>query len=112
MTRFALAACLALGFALPASPGDVCVDAGNPTFVFKKVKSLKKPGSAVALQGFYLLGGSAPVTGTAIVLQNGSVQLGVTVHTTPPLGAYPSPRRSRETRRSTPPASSTGSTRA
>jgi hypothetical protein len=89
MTRFALALCLALAFALPASAGDVCVNAGNPTFVFKKVKSLKKPGSAVPLQGFYLLGGSAPVTGTAVVLQDGSVQFGVTVHTTPPLGAYP-----------------------
>jgi hypothetical protein len=72
----------------PAHAKDVCVQAGTAKFVFKKVKALKKPGAVVPLQGIYILGGSIPATGTAIVRADGSVVFGVLVHTTPPLGAY------------------------
>lgn len=72
----------------PAHAKDVCVQAGTAKFVFKKVKAFKKPGAVVSLQGIYILDGSAPATGTAIVRADGSVAFGVVVHTTPPLGAY------------------------
>lgn len=40
------------------------------------------------LHGIYLLSSVVPVTGTAIVLADGSVNFGILAHTTPPLGAY------------------------
>ena len=79
---------LACLLAAPALAKDVCVQAGSAQFVFKKVKALKKPGAVAPLQGIYILAGSVPVNGTAIVRADGSVAFGVLVHTTPPLGAY------------------------
>jgi hypothetical protein len=88
LLRSGAALALATLLAAPALAKDVCAQAGTAQFVFKKVKALKKPGAVVPLQGIYILGGSLPATGTAIVRADGSVAFGVLVHTTPPLGAY------------------------
>ena len=69
--------------AAPAAAKDVCVtETGVPNvLVFKKVKKLKKPGTVIPLQGFYVIGGEAcALSGAAVVLADGSVSFGATAH--------------------------------
>jgi len=81
----ALASALALLFlhAAPAVAKDVCVtETSFPNLlVFKNVKKLKKPGTAIPLQGFYVNGGEAcALSGAATVVSDGSVRFGATAH--------------------------------
>lgn len=69
--------------AAPAAAKDVCVTETGPpnVLVFKKVKKLKKPGTAIPLQGFYLIEeGVCPLSGAATVISDGSVWFGATAH--------------------------------
>lgn len=84
------AALAALLLAAPALAKDVCValDSAGSQVVFKKVKALKKPGTAIALNGLYVVeGNSAPVSGTAVVRSNGTVGFGFFVHGMEPIFA-------------------------
>ena len=75
--------------AAPATAKDVCVmETGPPNvLVFKKVKKLKKPGTAIPLQGFYVIDGEAcALSGAAVVLADGSVSFGATAHCQTTLG--------------------------
>ena len=78
-----------LMLAAPALAKDVCVETDiDSQVVFKKVKALKKAGTAVALNGLYVTqGDSAPVSGTAIVRSNGTVAFGFFVHGMTPIFA-------------------------
>jgi hypothetical protein len=67
----------------PAAAGarNVCVESEYGTWVFQKVKSLKKRGSTVPLQGVFLEAGEpGPFHGTAYVRPDGQVLFGVFVH--------------------------------
>jgi hypothetical protein len=69
--------------AAPAVAKDVCVTETSfaNLLVFKKVKKLKKPGTAIPLQGFYVTGGeTCAVSGAATVISDGSVWFGATAH--------------------------------
>ena len=90
MSRFAAALLGLLMLGTPALAKDVCVelDSAGSQVVFKKVKALKKPGTAIALNGLYVvMGNSAPVSGTAIVRSNGTVGFGFFVHGMAPIFA-------------------------
>ena len=79
--RIALLLGIVLGFANAASARNVCVESQFGTWVFQKVKSLKKRGSTVPLQGVFLEAGEpGPFHGTAYVRPNGQVVFGVFVH--------------------------------
>ena len=69
--------------AAPAAAKDVCVTETGPSnvLVFKNVKKLKKPGTAIPLQGFYLFGTEVcALSGAATVISDGSVWFGATAH--------------------------------
>jgi hypothetical protein len=73
--------------AAPAAAKDVCVTETGPpnVLVFKNVKKLKKPGTAIPLQGVYLvdtLSGTqaCALSGAATVISDGSVWFGATAH--------------------------------
>jgi hypothetical protein len=86
MPRFSAVALLALLLlGGPAFAKDVCVVLNTGVrIVFKKVKSLKKPGAAITLNGFYVAaGGAAPLSGTAI----STVAFGFFVHAMAPIFA-------------------------
>jgi hypothetical protein len=77
---FALAA---VGLAFPAGAKDVCVTTSQvgTYFKFSKVKLSKKPGASVPLAGSYVAPPLvAPVTGTATTRADGSIVIGVHVH--------------------------------
>ena len=101
LASFALAAALG-AVPLRAAAKDLCVqDSDGGALKFRKVASLKKPGSMVALHGLLVLsvlergvtegvdgpgeGGegegpgvrTAPVVGTAVTLADGSVKVGI-----------------------------------
>jgi hypothetical protein len=80
-TAFAAALALLSLAASPALAGDVCVQGGTTDFyVFHKVKKLK-PGRSVPLNGRYTDGvESVPVQGTAIMQADGTIRVGVFVH--------------------------------
>jgi hypothetical protein len=85
------AVAVALLVAAGAAAKDVCVTESQPNIlVFKKVKKLKKPGTAISLQGTYLIGGQAcALSGAATVISDGSVWFGAVAHCllTPGVGA-------------------------
>jgi len=78
---------LAAPMAIPraAEAKDLCVaDGYGATYIFKKAKSLKKPGGASPLHGFYIASGGTPayaVSGSAVVRGNGSVHAAIFIHT-------------------------------
>jgi hypothetical protein len=74
-------AAAALGAPLPALARDICLhDTSNNDWSFQKVKKLK-PGRVVALAGIFIEGGeSYPVSGSAVLRANGSVEVGAFVH--------------------------------
>jgi hypothetical protein len=83
----ALALSTLLLAAAPAAAKDICVTETGPTnvLIFKNVKKLKKPGTAIPLQGLYLVdaaGGTraCALSGAASVIADGSVWFGVTAH--------------------------------
>jgi hypothetical protein len=60
---------------------DACLQDDAGVWVFKKVKAPKKPGSIAPLHGVYIEGGDvAPFTGTAYVLQDQRLVVGVFAH--------------------------------
>ena len=64
-----------------ASAKDVCVASEFGTWVFQKVKPLKKRGSTVPLQGVFIEAGEpGPFHGTAYVRPDGQIVFGVFVH--------------------------------
>jgi hypothetical protein len=80
-------AVLLLAVAAPAAARDVCVQEQSPpnVLVFKNVKKLKKPGTSILLQGFYLvptIDGTrvCALSGAASVISNGAVWFGATAH--------------------------------
>jgi hypothetical protein len=77
----ALLVLLALAPPSAASAKNVCVESQFGTWVFQKVKSLKKRGSTVPLQGVFIEAGEpGPFHGTAYVRPDGQVVFGVFVH--------------------------------
>ena len=79
--RIALLLGIVLGFANPASARNVCVESQFGTWVFQKVKSLKKRGSTVPLQGVFIEADEpGPFHGTAYVRPDGQIVFGVFVH--------------------------------
>jgi hypothetical protein len=73
--------------AAPAAARDVCVQESGPpnVLVFKNVKKLKKPGTSIPLQGFYIVPNVAgarvcALSGAASVISDGSVWFGATAH--------------------------------
>lgn len=71
-----------LAASLPAAAKDICIQDGVILLAFKGVKSLKKPGSVAPLHGFYTNGSQvSSITGTAFTRADGSVSIGVYVHT-------------------------------
>jgi hypothetical protein len=79
-----------LAFPFVASAKDACVsDNFGHDYVFRKIKSLKKPGQVTPLSGLYLptTGGAFPIAGTALVRADLSVTVGILIHaTSAPLG--------------------------
>ena len=72
---------LALALPSAASAKNVCVESEFGTWVFQKVKPLKKRGSTVPLQGVFIEAGEpGPFHGTAYVRPDGQVVFGVFVH--------------------------------
>ena len=85
-TLMRLGAILALLQACPSAAlaGDKCVkDAFGNLLLFKKVKILR-PGGVVALTGMFISGTSAPLTGAAVMRADGTVRIGVFLHTLDP----------------------------
>ena len=73
--------------AAPAAAKDVCVQESSPPniLVFKNVKKLKKPGTSIPLQGFYIVPNVTgarvcAVSGAASGITDGSVWFGATAH--------------------------------
>lgn len=74
---------LAALLATPVIAKDVCVLENDNllTFTKVKVKSLKKPGTTIPLQGSYGVGGeTCAVSGAATVAEDGSVWFGATAY--------------------------------
>jgi hypothetical protein len=70
-----------------ASARDVCLQDDAGVWVFKKVKAPKKPGAIAPLNGVYIESGEvAPFSGTAYVLQDARLVVGVLAHGFAPLG--------------------------
>lgn len=70
---------------LLANAKDLCIqDNFNSEYVFRKVKSLKKPGQTSPLTGIYLSsqGGAYAVAGTALVRADLSIRVGIMIHAT------------------------------
>jgi hypothetical protein len=76
-----LLALLVLSAPSAASAKNVCVESQFGTWVFQKVKPLKKRGSTVPLQGVFVEAGEpGPFHGTAYVRPDGQIVFGVFVH--------------------------------
>ena len=85
LLRSAVVAAALVGTATAAMAKDICLFDGGTYLVYKKVKSLSRPNSVIALTG-YAVGPSGippftcPLHGTAIRTANGSVQVGNSVY--------------------------------
>lgn len=69
--------------ALRSATRDLCVTDGPNTFVFRKVQRLE-PGGAISVQGIWRSSGTRalPFHGGAIMASDGTVRLGLFVHST------------------------------
>jgi hypothetical protein len=73
--------CAVLGSAA-AAPKDLCVTDGPNTFVFQRVEQLKT-GRAISVQGIWRAGTRViPFHGPAVMASDGTVRLGLFVHST------------------------------
>jgi hypothetical protein len=80
--RLVLSTLSVLALSLPAYAKDICIQDGVIFMRFAGVKSLSKPGSVTPLHGFYTNGSQvSSLTGTAFRRADGSVSIGVYVHT-------------------------------
>ena len=65
-----------------AAPKDLCVTDGPNTFVFRRVEQLK-PGGAISVQGIWRANTRVlPFHGGAVMASDGTVRLGLFVHST------------------------------
>lgn len=79
-SRWAAAAFGVAALAGQAAAKDICLTDGSSHYVFKKVKTLH-PGAAVPLTGYVVFKNgfdTYPLTGTAMMKQDGTVVAGVT----------------------------------